>query len=141
MDLSILCERVDWQVSRQAQVLNQISALLSNMTHFAIVSHSISPIPLTPDDMDNIEYLELLRPFSSAQTLFVPKEVARHVSRSLENTAVVTATDASLALDMLCSEAQPISSIRKFIDARSESGRPVSTADNRWNFERKLSYR
>jgi hypothetical protein len=133
----ILCEGIDWQVSHMAQALNQISAtsILSNMVHLVIHSDEIS---LEPEDMDDIEWLELLRPFSSVQTLFVSKEFAGHVSRSLDVVPEVMVTELLPALDILCLEDQPVSSVHKFITARSESGLPVTTVDSRREFEERL---
>jgi hypothetical protein len=135
IEIVILCEGIDWQVSHLARVLNQISAVLSNTIHSAIFSNSTSP---EPEDMDDIGWLELVRPFSSVQTLFVSKEFAGHVSRSLENTAAVMATEVLPALEMLCLEDQPVPSVHKFIAARWESGLPVTTVDTREEFEDSL---
>ncbi|KAN0128303.1 hypothetical protein V8E53_013887 [Lactarius tabidus] len=73
MFINILCEGIDWQVSHMVQALNQISAVLSNMLHLAIDSKEISP---EPEGMDGIDWLQLLRPFFSVQTLFVSREIA-----------------------------------------------------------------
>ncbi|KAN0128299.1 hypothetical protein V8E53_013883 [Lactarius tabidus] len=78
----IQCQGIDWQVSHMAQALNQISAVLSNMVHLAIDSKEISP---DPEGMDDVDWLQFLRPFSSVQTLFVSQEFAGHVSRSLSD--------------------------------------------------------
>jgi hypothetical protein len=131
----ILCEGIDWQVSHMAQALNQISAVLSNMLHFAIIADDIRP---ELEGMDDIDWLQLLRPFSSVQTLFVSREFAGHVSRALEGIPEVMATELLPALDMLCLEDQPVSSAHKFIAARWESGRPVTTVNTRKAFEERL---
>jgi hypothetical protein len=135
--VAIHCQGIDWQVSHMAQALNQISAVLSNMLHFAIIADDIRP-ELEGDDID---WLQLLRPFSSVQTLFVSREFARHVSRALEGIPVVMATELLPALDMLCLEDQPVSYAHKFIAARWESGRPVTTVNTRKVFEERfISY-
>jgi hypothetical protein len=72
--INILCEGIDWQASHMAQALNQIAAILFNMLHLAIDSDGVSP---EPEDLDGIEWLELLRPFSYVQTLFVTGEFFR----------------------------------------------------------------
>jgi hypothetical protein len=133
----ILCEGIDWQAAHMAQALNQISAtrVLSNMVHVVIHSDEIG---LKPEDMDDIEWRDLLRPFSSVQTLFVSREFAGHVSHSLNDTPVVMVTELFPALEMLCLEGQPVSSVHKFITARSESGLPVTTVDSRREFEERL---
>ena len=138
IDVHILCEGIDWQVSHLAQALNyQTFALLSNVLHFNLAIGDRAKIPES-EDMDDIDWLELLRPFSSAQTLFVSKEFAGHVSRSLENTAGVMATNFLPALDILCLEDQPMSSVYTFVAARSEFGRPVTTVDTKSAFQERL---
>ena len=124
-----------WQVSHLAQALDQISIILSNVVHFVIGYNSISP---EPEGMDNIEWLQLLRPFSSVRTLFVSREFAGHVSRSLDNITAVMATEVLPALKMLCLEGEPPSSDHKFIAARSESGRPVLIVNTRRGFQERL---
>ena len=137
IDVYIRCRGIDWQASHLALALNQISAptVLSNILHLAIDSHSISP---DTEDMDDIEWLQLLRPFSSVQTLFVSEKFAGHVSRSLENTAATMANEVLPALDMLCLEDQPMTFAHKFIAARWESGHPVTTVDTKRAFQERL---
>ncbi|KAN0128313.1 hypothetical protein V8E53_013897, partial [Lactarius tabidus] len=138
INVRIRCEGMDWQISHIAQALSQISAVFSNMLHLAINSDEIGP---EPEVMDDIEWLQLLRSFPSVQTLFVSREYARHLSRSLEDIPVVAATDVLPALDLVCFEDQPVTSVHKLIAARWKSGRPVATVDTRLQFdERLLSY-
>ena len=138
INVYIPCEGIDWQVSHLAQALNQISAatVLSHILHFSIDSESINRDP--EDIMEDIEWMQLLRPFSSVQTLFVSKELAAHISRSLENTGSMMATEVLPALDMLCLEDQPMTFAHKFIAARWESGHPVTTVDTKRAFQERL---
>ncbi|KAN0136034.1 hypothetical protein V8E53_006195 [Lactarius tabidus] len=139
IDFYILCEGIDWQVSHISHAFNQISTMLSNVVHFAIKSDKGSPDSESePEGLDDIEWLHLLRPFSAAKTLFVSRKYAGHVSRSLESITAVMATEVLPALDMLYLEDQPVSSVHKFIAARSESGRPVTTVNTRETFEEGL---
>jgi hypothetical protein len=135
----ILCEGIDLQVSHLAQALNQISAVLSNVVHFAIGYNSncdsVSP---DPEGMDDIEWLQLLLPFSSVKTLFVSREFAGHISRSLEYIAAVMATEVLPALEMLCLEDHTVSSIHEFIAIRRESGHPVTIVDTKRAFMERI---
>ena len=105
------------------------------MLHLAIDSDEISP---EPEDMDDIEWLQLLRPFSSVQTLFVSRNLQGTFPVHSKTIAAVMATEVLPALDMLCLEDQPVSSDHKFIAARWESGRPVTTVNTRKVFEERL---
>ncbi|KAN0128324.1 hypothetical protein V8E53_005855 [Lactarius tabidus] len=139
IQVRIRCEGIDRQFTHISQVLNQLSnVVLSNMLHFAIYSDGISP---EPEDMDDTEWLQLLRPFSSVKTLFVPRELTGHVSHALEEIAgaPVMGTEFMPALGMLCLEDQTMTSIDKFIATRLESGRPVTTVDTRMAFQEKLT--
>ncbi|KAN0136488.1 hypothetical protein V8E53_005856 [Lactarius tabidus] len=133
----ILCEGIDWQVSHISQALNQISAVFANTVHFYINGDSIKH---KPEDMDGIEWLQLLHPFSSVQTLFLSRKVAGPISHALEDIAGAMATDVLPVLDTLCIQEQPVSSVHKFITARSESGRPVTIVDSRKECEERLVY-
>jgi hypothetical protein len=138
IDVNVLCEGIDWQVSHMDQALNQISAALSNIVHLAIDSKEIRP---EPEGMDDVDWLQLLHPSSSVQTLFVSREYAGHVSRALEGNPEAMATELLPALDMLCFEVRPVSYAHKFIASRWESGRPVTTINTRKAFwERLISY-
>ena len=137
IEVQIRCKGIDWQVSHLAQALNQIStaSVLSNILHFSIDSDSINH---DPEDMDDIGWVQLLRSFSSVQTLFVSRELAGHVSRSLENTAATIAAEVLPALDMVCLEGQPMTFAHKFISARWESGHSVTTVDTKRAFQERL---
>ena len=54
-----LCEGVDWQASHLTQLLGQISAVTLNMVYFQVnLDHS--PNAPTPEDLGDIEWLQLL---------------------------------------------------------------------------------
>ena len=136
MNVNIRCEGIDWQVSRISQAINQISAVLSNVAHVDIGFSSISA---ESEDTDDIEWLQLLRPFPSAQTLIVSGSFAGHVSHTLEASVIPgVVTEVLPVLEMLCLEGQHVSSVHKFIAARSESNHPVTTVGTRVAFEERL---
>ena len=129
IDICIKCEGIDWQVSHLTQALSRTSFVPSNIVHLTLDTY-VGPSKLIPENVDDVEWLQLLNLFSSVQTLIVPKQLARHISRALEVIANgVTATEVLPALDMLYLEEQSASSIDKFIAARRDSGRPVTIAD------------
>ena len=138
----IACEGIDWQVSHITQALSQTSAVLSNMVHL-IIKSDFDLIGSIPEDMDDIEWLQLLNLFSSIETLFVGEKFARHVSRALEGIADgMMATEMLPALDILCLEGQSVSSVDKFIAARRNSGRPVAIINTAEEFsERRDSHK
>ena len=137
MYVEIKCEGIDWQVSHIYQALNQLSAVLSDVAHVKINFNFSSP---ELEDIGDIEWLQLLRSLASVQTLIVSGPFTGHLSRALDDsdTPGGMETDVLPALEMLCLEGQPVSSVHKFIAARSESGHPVTTIDTRQEFEERL---
>ncbi|KAF8258135.1 hypothetical protein EI94DRAFT_1755480 [Lactarius quietus] len=134
--VNIKCEGIDWQVAHLAQVLSQISVVPTFAVHLSITSYSIAP---DPEDMVDIEWLRLLGQFPFVRTFFVPKKIAGHVSRTLEDSAEVMATaEVFPVLDMLCLEGQPESSVNTFLTARRCSGRSVTFIKTETEFKERL---
>ncbi|KAH9159300.1 hypothetical protein EDB89DRAFT_2237094 [Lactarius sanguifluus] len=123
---SILCKGVDWQVSH-VHVLSRFSAAFSNVGHLKLVAGLRNDRQL--EGMDDIEWLHLLRQFSTAQTLHVSPKLAGPVALALEDITAETVTEVLPSLDSICIEDQPASSIEKFVTARRVSGRPVTVVD------------
>ncbi len=130
ISVCIICKEIDQQILHMAHVLSSISAILSNMVHFAINPESFeSGILSESEDLDEVEWLQLLHPFSSVQTLSVSGRFAGHVSRALEDIAGVMVTEVLPALDLLCLEDQPVSSVDNFVAVRRDSGHPVTVVN------------
>jgi hypothetical protein len=131
IDVSFNC---DGQVSLITQVQSRISSLLSNVFHLVI--HWAGP-PDQWEDMDDIEWLQLLLPYTAVRTLFVSTELAGHVARALED--VEMATEVLPALELLCLEDLPGSSIAEFFMARRLSGCPVRFVSTSRGFGKRLN--
>ncbi|KAH9169999.1 hypothetical protein EDB89DRAFT_2230952 [Lactarius sanguifluus] len=87
---------------------------------------------------DDFEWPELLRPFSSVRTLFVAPIFATDVSPVGRDISRVIATEVLPALELLCLEDGPVSSIDELIAARQDSGRPVTIVDKKNEFDKRL---
>ncbi|KAH8979782.1 hypothetical protein EDB86DRAFT_3107855 [Lactarius hatsudake] len=120
---SILFQGVDRQVFQMTQVLNQVSAALSNVVHLNLAVVDTYPEQL--EGTDNVEWRDLLHQFSNVQTL--------HISEELTGRA-------ALALDDITGEmaAEPASSIGNFIAARRLSDRPITVVDTKMEFDERL---
>ncbi|KAH8981993.1 hypothetical protein EDB86DRAFT_3086579 [Lactarius hatsudake] len=133
---SIFFKGIDWQFSDIAQALMQFSAAFSNVDHLRLTTefnedrHS--------EDTDDVEWLQLLRQFSTTQTLHVSAELARRVALALEDIVAEMAAELLPSLDLICVEGQPASSIEKFVTARRVSGRPVTVIDTEIEFDKRL---
>jgi len=130
VDVCIMCQGIDWQVSHLTQALSQMSAVLSNMVHFAI--NWLELVPL--EGIEDIEWVQLLRLFTSVQTLFVSGKFARYIACALQDLNGEMATEVLPALDLLCLEDHPVSSVDNFIAVRRDSGRPVTIVTTKTEF-------
>ena len=137
IDVGFNCQldRIAERVSLVAQLSSRISPLLSNVIHFVI--HWTGP-PCRWQGTDGVEWLQLLRPFTSMQTLFVSTKFAEPVARALEDVTGEMVTEVLPALDLLCLEDLPVSSIAKFCEARQLSGCPLNIVGTSWEFGQKF---
>ncbi|KAH9018183.1 hypothetical protein EDB83DRAFT_2528460 [Lactarius deliciosus] len=132
-----LCDGTNSKILHLTRVLSQISPVLSDIIHFAINSETFEPSP-SREDLYHLEWLRLLWPFSSVRTLFVAATYAGHVSGVLEDIAGFPVTEFLPALDLLCLEDQPISSVDQFVTFRRDSGRPITVINAKKEFEKRL---
>src|SRR6266702_4270000 len=73
ISVCIICEGIDQQILRMTHVLSSISAILSNVVHFAIDPDSFeSGIFSESEDLDEVEWPQLLHPFSSVHSKISP---------------------------------------------------------------------
>ncbi|KAH9169983.1 hypothetical protein EDB89DRAFT_2230940 [Lactarius sanguifluus] len=134
-----LCHGMDRKFLHLALVFGCISPVL-DIIHFAINSETLEPWlepPFSPEDVDYFEWLHL-HTFSSVQTLFVAAIFAGRVSPVLEDIAGDPVTEFLPALELLCLEDQPISSVDQFLAARRDSGHPVTIVNTKEEFEKRL---
>jgi hypothetical protein len=83
------------------------------------------------DDMENVQWVELLHPFTSMKDLLLHNESIQHVALALEQLAEESVTEALPALkNLFLWGPQPPKSVKamigKFIAARQLYGRPVA---------------
>ncbi|KAH9006638.1 hypothetical protein EDB86DRAFT_757322 [Lactarius hatsudake] len=90
-------------------------------------------------DMGDVNWLRLLHQFSTARTLRLGCGPAEHVALALEDMISGGLVDEVLpSLDLIYIEAQPASTIEKFIAARELSGCPVIVVDTETEFDERL---
>jgi hypothetical protein len=128
--VEISCRGIDWQISGLSQISSQFSLFFSNVEQLHINFQMYNP--LSQNDMDCIQWLELVQPFVAVQRLhiqgrlvtsFVPAlqqltgdrvmevlPALRHISISLHGTDVISARK----------------SLRPFITARQLINHPVT---------------
>ncbi|KAH8978482.1 hypothetical protein EDB86DRAFT_912679 [Lactarius hatsudake] len=113
------------------QVVNQISAILSDVTRLVIGSNC-------SDLGDDITWLELFRPFTSVETLSVDEELSPHIALVLNNITVKRAAEVLPALELLRLVNEPVIFVKKFVATRQYMGHPVTVIDEE-EFEDRLN--
>jgi len=118
------------------QVVSQISTLLSNVDRLIINSDSMEG----DDELGNgIRWLELFRPFTAVKALGVDEELSWHIPLALQNITGETAAEVLPALELLCLENQPTTSVKKFVAARQNTSRPVTVINEEREFQERLN--
>jgi hypothetical protein len=142
ISICVRCECMDRQILQLSNVLSWISpSILSDVVHFRLYSRAFvdySSEDPEPEDLDNVDWLQLLRPLSSMRTLLVSGYLTYRVCEALEDISVATVTEVLPALDLFHFQDEPISSIHNFIAVRKASGNPVTYINDWWDFQRRL---
>ena len=92
------CEGTYDQVSCMAQMLSQTPAMLSNVVHLEIKAERPYRLEDDYEELDSIDWLELLRPFTAVETLHVSHEFSVMVAHALEEMPAETANQVLPAL-------------------------------------------
>jgi hypothetical protein len=129
--LEIRCERLDWQLSSMTQIFSQQLPLLSHVEQLKIRE----PLPMGPawrddPDMDSSQWLELLRLFVAAQSLFVSERLVSPVARAFQDLTEQMATEVlpvlrNLYLEGLEPSGPVHEAIKSFATAKQQYHRPV----------------
>jgi hypothetical protein len=132
LSLAISCRPLDWQLSSVAQVCDSALPPLSTLERLEIYFKRS-----WKDDVENAQWLEFLRPFTSMKDLFLCSQSIPHVAPALEQLVGERATEVLPVLQNLFLEGQQPSgsvknAIMKFIAARQLSDRPVSVYHVDW---------
>jgi hypothetical protein len=122
------CWHLDWQVSSVAQISNRLSQAFSTVEHLTLEYEVHSQSLEGHNDVERIEWRNLLRPFSNVKTLRVEDGLVEQLSHCLR------LEDGELPLELL-PELQELTHIgsrdtgdafTSFIDARQNAGHPVT---------------
>jgi hypothetical protein len=124
LDLEIMSRGLDSQVSHLTEVLSQSSMVLSNVHHLFILMDSTQP---GRDNVDNIEWLALLRRFTAVQTLLISCGIAWPIADALNDVTAAMAPEILPALRSLQLIGEGAGCVKEFITARQLSGLPPVT--------------
>jgi len=130
--LKISCKPSDWQLSSVAQICNWSFTLYSTIERLYIRENT-EPGQRRQDDMENTQWIELLRPFIAVKDLYLSEGLAQLVAQALALRESVGESDVLPALQNIFFEGLKPSTrrpfreaIRPFIATRDSSGRPVT---------------
>jgi hypothetical protein len=122
----------NWGVWHVVQVFSQFSAKLSNVRHLSITSWGRLP------ELGRTDWVQLLYPFTTLQTLCVVGNCVGHVAFALEGVDKEMADEWLPALDLVYLESWPVSSVAEFCAVRRLCGRPVTFARTREEFDKRF---
>ena len=128
--LGISCTELDWQLSLMSQVCGSSLPLFSTLERLYIITEGDFR-PHWLDDVENTQWLELLRPFASLKDLYLDENTVLLIAPALQELSGERVTEVFPALQNLFREGPQESElmqevIEQFIDARQLSGHPVN---------------
>ena len=134
----ILCTGIERHLSNIAQSFRQFSTALSNVVHLRFEVQPGKSRQFV-EGTDDVEWLLLLRQFSTVRSLYVSQDLTWPVSLALEDIDVEMVAEVLPSLELICLAGQPASSVRRFVAARQFSGRPVIVVDTKTEFSKRLA--
>ena len=128
VEVNILCQVSDWQLSSLAQICTLSCQPLLTMENLYIYEDLDSP-PNWTDDIENTEWLNFLRPFTAVKNLYLSKKSSARIAPALQELAGGRTTEVLPALKKVILEgSQPSEGIAQFISARRLISYPVATS-------------
>ena len=128
-EVKILCREPDWQLSSLAQICTTSLPLLTTTESIFIYEPKYSQ-PDWKDGIENIEWLELLLPFTAVKKLFLSEQIASRIAPALQETTrggttEVLSTLQNLNLEGFVRSKSVQEGIEHFISARQLTNHPV----------------
>ncbi|KAH8978925.1 hypothetical protein EDB92DRAFT_2118995 [Lactarius akahatsu] len=115
------------------QVVSQISAILSNVDRLSISSDFDEIVS------NGIRWLEVFRPFTYVKALSVDGRLSRRTVPPALNNVTERAAEVLPALESLYLENHPVTSVKNFVAARQNTGRPVTVINEGKEFYERLN--
>ncbi len=135
LDLEIRCSQSDWQLSILAQVCSSSLPLISSLEHLYIHEYRTHENRRLcwQDDIENIQWLELLRPFTTVKALYLSRHFTTQIIPALEElvgerVSEVLPTLQSLFLEDLHLSGPVQKAFETFVAMRRLSGLPLTVS-------------
>jgi hypothetical protein len=132
LNVRILCSQLDWQVSSLEQVCTSCLPPLSTSEDLYIYRDKDSSSRLQ-DNIENTDWLELLRPFTAVKNLYLSEEFASHIMPALQELVGGRTEEVLPALQDIFLEGLEASGpvIRQFVSMRRVTSHPIAVS--RWS--------
>ena len=133
---SILCRKLSWRLPSLAQVLTLFIPSICMVEHLYIYGRRQSVPSFFVDDTENMQWLEILHPFTSVKNVYIPWIFSPDIASALqglgggERVRDVLPILESLFLEDIWPAGPVEEAIGKFVAARQLLGRPVAVS--RW---------
>jgi hypothetical protein len=135
LKVGILCPESDWQVSSLEQICTLPLLPLSKLEDLYIHEHS-SLESSWQDNVDDMQWLELLQPFTAVKNLYLSKEFAPRILPALQELVGSRATEVlptlqNILLEELAQTRPVQEAIEQFVAARQVTTHPIAVL--RWD--------
>ncbi|KAI0284790.1 hypothetical protein BC826DRAFT_1109559 [Russula brevipes] len=129
-ELGIVWPSMDFEISSMTLVCNQLSPFFSLVERLVLIAEYD---PHMRDGIESTLFLELFRPFTATQDLYVSESLVPFIAPALQEPVGEMATEVLPNLRNLFLGGSVQEAIQPFLDARRLSGRPI--AIHRWEEE------
>ncbi len=129
--MEIYCNQSDWLLSMLAQVCSSSLPLISSLEHLYIHKYEVGlSQSCWEDDIENVQWLELLHPFTTVKALYLSRDITRQIVPALQELDRERVPDVLPALqNIFLEELHPSGPVQKAIDKflamRQLSNRPI----------------
>ena len=132
---SILCRELSWRLPSLAQVLKSFIPSICMVEHLYIYGRRQSVPSFFVDDTENMQWLEILHPFTAVKNVYIPWIFSPDIASALHGLRGERVRDVLPALESLFLEdiwpSGPVeAAIGKFVASRQLLGHPVAVS--RW---------
>ena len=129
LKVTIPCTELDWQVSSLEQVFNSCLPPLSTLEDLYISEYPIW-LPEWQDNIENVLWLELLRPFTGVKNLYLSEEFALRIVPALQElvggrTTEVLPTLQNIFVERLEPSGLVQEGIGQLVSMRQVTGHPI----------------
>ena len=130
VEVKILCQVPDWQLSSLAQICTFSLRLVLTMDKLYIYNNVYSPLDWK-DDTENTEWLDLLLPFTAVKNLYLSVDFTQRIAPALQELTGERTTEVLPTLQNIFLEgfqpSEPVQEgIAQFISARQLTNHPVA---------------